>query len=313
MSQTGLRFDADYVEDIVGFALESFLSVISFPGQRFTIEPFSRSKERWLGADARLWEHASGFRPFYMQFKRPSAYLSTSKSKIIRDRINVKPIPLKTSPRTLFFPLRDKQSNHKDYQHNVLFRLRDRLRQRNIGDAAYVCPLFLDRAAYRFHLHFAALARWPRFWHGIPWEIASQVISSSSSSQIRLDGIPVLAEHISIPPHALVHDARHSYSFTEDGNDVFFHSPKFLPEGAQRLDKWLSGLADKSSNHVLLSPENSLKELKAVIKGETDDDTLPFPEGLFDGIEPLAAWMLWGDFLKESFSIEQYAVIQWRE
>ena len=50
----GLRIDANYTEDVVGFALESFLTLLSFPRQRFSIEPFSRGKERWLGADARL-------------------------------------------------------------------------------------------------------------------------------------------------------------------------------------------------------------------------------------------------------------------
>jgi hypothetical protein len=73
-NKNSLRLDADYTEDVVGFALESFLTLLSFPRHRFSIEPFSRAKERWLGADARLFSHRiTGFRPFYMQFKRPSA------------------------------------------------------------------------------------------------------------------------------------------------------------------------------------------------------------------------------------------------
>lgn len=50
----GLRIDANYTEDVVGFALESFITLLTFPRQRFSVEPFSRGKERWLGADARL-------------------------------------------------------------------------------------------------------------------------------------------------------------------------------------------------------------------------------------------------------------------
>lgn len=150
----GHRIDADYTEDVVGFALESFLTLLSFPRQRFSIEPFSRSKERWLGADARLHRRIRGFRPFYMQFKRPAAYPDFSSSKIITDRRSK---GLKTEPRTLFFPLRQKQKTHRDFQHNVLFRLRQKMLNRGIGDASYVCPLFLDRSAYRLNIHWSGL------------------------------------------------------------------------------------------------------------------------------------------------------------
>lgn len=57
MKKNGLRIDANYTEDVVGFALESFLTLLGFPRQRFTIEPFSRAEERWLGADARFEPH----------------------------------------------------------------------------------------------------------------------------------------------------------------------------------------------------------------------------------------------------------------
>jgi hypothetical protein len=48
----GLRIDANYSEDVVGFALESFQTLLSFPRHRFSIEPFSRGKKRGLGADS---------------------------------------------------------------------------------------------------------------------------------------------------------------------------------------------------------------------------------------------------------------------
>ncbi|WDL98475.1 hypothetical protein [Alicyclobacillus sp. ALC3] len=85
------RIEADFSEDTVGFALESFLAVLSFPMYRFSIEHFTRSKERWLGADARLYSHVKSFKPFYMQFKKPSAYPDISTSKIIKDRKNLSP------------------------------------------------------------------------------------------------------------------------------------------------------------------------------------------------------------------------------
>src|SRR5690606_39402522 len=104
--KNSLRLDADFTEDTVGFALEAFLTLLSFPRLRFTIEPFSRSRERWLGADARLMgSRIRGFRPFYMQFKRPSAYPDASKAKVVTDR---KKLELSVAPRSLFFPLRAK-------------------------------------------------------------------------------------------------------------------------------------------------------------------------------------------------------------
>jgi hypothetical protein len=161
----GLRIDANYTEEVVGFAIESFLTLLSFPRHRFSIEPFSRSKERWLGADARLYGRIRGFRPFYMQFKRPTAYPNSSSAKVITDR---KKLGLTTNPNALYFPLRHKQPAHKNFQHNILYRLRERLLKSGLGDAAYVCPLFLDRAAYRFNLHRSGLLQLGRFWHRLP-------------------------------------------------------------------------------------------------------------------------------------------------
>ena len=108
------RIDADYPEDLVGIAIESLLTKLSFPRQRFTVEPFSRSRERWLGADARIYSAVRGFRPFYMQFKKPAAYPDDSASKIIIDRRKAN---LETYPRALYFSLREKKPAHHDFQH----------------------------------------------------------------------------------------------------------------------------------------------------------------------------------------------------
>ena len=85
----GAKLMPNFTEELVGFALESFLTQIGFPFVRFSIEPFSRSEERWLGADARLHSNLRGFRPFYMQFKRPEGYLAHSQSKVVKDRRSV--------------------------------------------------------------------------------------------------------------------------------------------------------------------------------------------------------------------------------
>lgn len=98
MKRQGLRLDANYIEDVVAIEIASFLTKVSFPQQRFSIEPMSRARERWLGADARLTDDVAGFMPFYMQFKRPSAYPDTSTSRIIRERAKIEPIRCKHHP-----------------------------------------------------------------------------------------------------------------------------------------------------------------------------------------------------------------------
>jgi len=208
MNRSGLRQDAGFIEDTVSMEIASFLSRASFPDLRYSIEPMSRRRERWLGADARLSDYIEGFLPFYMQFKTPSAYPDNSSSRIIRDRRGILPSPLNTSPHTLFFSLRNKKPEHRDYQHNILYRLRQRLRRRGLGDAAYVCPLFLDRQAYIHHLHLSSLSHHylPNI-HGIL--LRSPLLIYSDINGASLHDVPLLKEHICIPPHQLVTSARH--------------------------------------------------------------------------------------------------------
>jgi len=113
----------------------------------FSLELFSKKKERILGADERLsLSSIKAFKPLYMQFNRPVGYFAWDKngrpnyrSKIIRERVS---LGLVTDPKVLAFRLRDKRPQHRDLQHNVLFRLRQLLNQFKISDAVYVCPFF---------------------------------------------------------------------------------------------------------------------------------------------------------------------------
>jgi hypothetical protein len=311
-NKNSYKIDADYTEDVVGFALESFLTLLSFPRHRFTIEPFSRAKERWLGADARLHSDIRGFRPFYMQFKRPAAYPDYSAAGIIKDR---KALGLPASPQALYFALREKRDGQSDFQHNVLLRLRQRLRNKGLGDAAYVCPLFLDRSAYRFHLHWAGLWRWPRFWRFDPWDL-EDVLLTNGGSPIRFDRVPVLAEHITIPPHDRVASARHRYSFTDTGTDLCFHSPQLVPDGATSLGKFLStistGFLDGGEK---VRAETANEDLRSLIEasGELDqlDELTEVPKIAPD--DPIGNWLAWGDHLRFKYDIDQYALVSWRE
>jgi hypothetical protein len=310
-SKSGLRLDADFTEDVVGFALESFLAVMSFPRHRFSIEPFSRARERWLGADARLHGEMRGFRPFYMQFKRPSAYPDYSAANVIKDR---KALNLQASPRALYFDLREKQAHHWDFQHNILFRLRQRLRKRQLGDAAYVCPLFLERSAYRFHLHWSGISLWPRFWRHHPWDF-EEVLVNDGGRTFHFDRIPVLAEHITVPPHEKVSNAKHRYSFTEAGNDLCFHSPEALPDGATNLAAFLNALSDGFLDGAeKIQPQQANEELRTLMNdalGDGSEALRPITE--MDADDPIGNWFAWGDYLRLQFGIDQYALVRWRD
>lgn len=299
---------ANYSEDIVGFALDSYLALTSFPKYRVTIEPFSKGQERWLGADARIVNEITGFKPFYMQFKRPSAYPDTSTSKIIKDR---KSQSLQVSPISLFFGLRDKSKNHKDYQHNILYRWRNRLKKYANSDAAYVCPLFLDRSAYRFYLHFSGVSRWWGFGRS-PWD-RKKVFIKNNGVRYSFADIPFLAEHVSIPPHAIVTTAKHSYSFTEQGTELCFHSPLSISEGSFRLGEWIDSLSrDLYSNNSLITVQEANNKLKELLLND-DEEGIPFPDDLFEVEEGLVAWSKWGKHLSENYSIEQYAFVVWKD
>ena len=94
----------NFTEDAVALALEMFLTTLTFPRQRFSIELFSHHEERKLGADALVQDvKIKGFKPFYMQFKRPEAYPGHSRAEIIQQR---KGLRATTAPRALFFQLR---------------------------------------------------------------------------------------------------------------------------------------------------------------------------------------------------------------
>lgn len=304
------RLDADFTEDTVGLALEAFLSVLSFPRFRISIEPFSRGKERWLGADARMLDEMKGFKPFYMQFKRPSAYPDHSKSKIIKERKSLIS-PSAASPRALFFELREKEPSHSDYQHNVLFRWRQRLVKYGGSDAAYICPLFLNRSAYRLHMHMAAMVRWWKFWRPHPWDL-EKVLIHSGGTRIAFDRIPVLAEHVSIPPHALVTSAKHRYSFSESGRDLCFHSPLSLPDNTSRFSDWLSNLSEGVLSGESLITTNNVRPTLTNLLSDYEG-AFSLPRELPDANSGLTAWLDWGHHLKSIYGIEQFAFVAWKD
>lgn len=153
-NQKSLRLDSDYTEDIVGFAIESFLSLISFPFYRFSIEPFSRRDEPNYGADARLLGRIKGFN----------------------------------------------------------------------------------------------------------------------------------------------------------------HSPLSLPEGAVSLASFLKSVSEGFlSNDSVILVSDAQRALQRLLTAEIGEESLPMPNQIFENQDGIGAWLDWGDFLRQEFGIEQYALIRWEE
>jgi hypothetical protein len=293
----------NYVEDAVSIAVASQLALLSFPFFRHTVVPISRAKERWLGADARLFS-GKRFLPFYMQFKRPFAHVYTSRARIISDRSKLSP-PLSIAPRILNFSLQRKQQHHRDFQHNVLYRLRQRLLKRGLGDAAYVCPLFLDRQTYFFNSHFAGLRRWLRYWPSRAYDRHDLRIALASGGLVTIRDLPLLAEHVSIPPHAPVTSSEHKYSFTEKGTEVCFHSPEYLPEGGMVFSEWLASLVSSvEDGRDLVSLSDGYADLREIVAEALNEEA----DELLSPSSAAQAWFVWGEYLEKNYGIEQYGV-----
>ena len=129
------------------------------------------------------------------------------------------------------------------------------------------------------------------------------------------DRIPVLAEHITVPPHEKVSNAKHRYSFTEAGNELCFHSPEALPDGAMNLAAFLKALSDGFLDGAKkIQPQEANEELRALMNDALSDG----PEALrliteMDAEDPIGNWFAWGDYLRLQFGIDQYALIRCRD
>lgn len=301
----GKLLTANFSEDNVSVILGSFLTAVTFPHNPFSIEMLSRQKERFLGADARLHGNITGFLPFYMQFKRPCAYPAASSSKIITDRTA---LGASISPRALFFSLREKKPKHHNFQHNVLFRLRSRLQARGLGEVAYICPLFLDRSAYQSAAHASALSYWPG-WNGTPWYHGSVAVRTSGGA-MNFNGIPLLTEHVTIPPHATVTTAKHHYSFSEQGDELCFHEPTALPEGTASFAEFLNRSGNRFLERGQIEPNGSDEILLDLINSAYGDDRDIRSDDLGDTV--FSRWSEFGHRLQHDFGIAQFAFVQWR-
>ncbi|HEL3863686.1 TPA: hypothetical protein UM690_001581 [Stenotrophomonas maltophilia] len=303
---------ANYTEELVMALVTTKLTIMSFPVFKVQIVPFSSNFENLFGADAKIPGSAK-IAPFYMQFKRPNRSAPTG--KISRDRIA---LGLHCTTGSLHFNLRKKADSkvpvHK-LQHNVLYRMRARLLKRGIGDAAYVCSLFLSSKEYVAHTHLHGLLGWPLYWFKGPYSNRDVVIHGTPPAPF--SAIPWLEGHVSIPPHDTVASASHSYSFDPIGGEVCFHSPRLLDGERRTLPAWIANLAESiqfdrapaiGRSDELLAELRDIVGLTAEPRGDRDrEDLAAQPERDLDYI---AEWMAFGDQLEEHFGISQFAFIR---
>lgn len=290
----------DFTEDLVGFMVQSMLTITRFPRVPFAMLPLSKSEERIYGADVII----DSISPLYIQFKRSFAYPDYSTAKFIKDR---KALKANCSPRTLYFELRAKKPEHKDFQHNILFDLKNKLDKTGKGQAFYTAPLFLNRTAYLLAVHMSSLLSW-RPWHWFrhdPFFEETQNILTHTGS-IRFQNIPILREHIVIPPHTKVTTHKHRYSYLESGKEICFHSPTRL-ENEQNLGQTIYNFLrfrDGQPTTEMINLQESLSllaELSAIIDFENEVDS---NEQIID------RWLNFGEKLWNEYEIYQFMLIK---
>jgi hypothetical protein len=299
MSATNLIIP-DFTEEIVGFMIQSMLTITRFPRVPFALVPLSKKDEVIYGADS----YIDSISPLYIQFKRSFAYPDYSTSKIIKDRKNLK---ASCSPRTLFFELRDKQPKHKDYQHNVLFDLKTKLDASGKGKAFYTAPLFLNRTAYLLAVHMSSILSW-RPWHWLMhepfYEQTRNILTPTGS--IRFQNIPILNEHIVIPPHTRVTTHKHKYSYLESGKEICFHKPTKLNNEqtlGQTIYDFLKFREGQPTTEMtnLLESSSLLDDLQSELFGQNHN---MINQSLIN------RWIDFGERLRTDFDIFQFMLIK---
>lgn len=293
----------DFTEDLVGFMIQSMLTIVRFPRAPFALVPLSKRDEIIYGADALI----DSISPLYIQFKRSFAYPDFSTSKIIKDRRSLKSA---YAPRALFFELRAKKPEHKDLQHNVLLDLKLNLDTSGKGRAFYTAPLFTNRSAYLLAVHMSSIFSW-RPWHWFmhdPFYEHSQNIVSSTGS-IRFQNVPILKEHITIPPHVRVKTHRHRYSYLESGREVCFHSPTKLDNGqnlGQAIYDFLK-FRDGQPTTEMTSFSESITLLNQLKQNLYESNTLDRSDSIIN------SWADFGEKLRMDFDIYQFVLIKLKQ
>jgi len=348
----GNKLILDYTEERVALTIESYLTYISFPCKRFSIEPFSQSKESKKGADAIVLDSMKLI-PFYVQFKLPTAYCSESKAKFISERNELR---VNSDPFAFYFKLRKKAKNATELQHNLLFSL-----NKAKMPAVYVCSHYLDRTSLNDLFHQRKIFYWVLHSLGLPKAILDAKISAGRTSKeisitntankrskLKFSYIPSLPGHIVFPPHEWVSTHDHKYSFSSLGEELCFHSPHSIDTVPISFDQFIkdrvfstylneedsprgvitSDQAKSALNDLIRRVGQSLvKENNADEKGVADfsnafskwqdwhrkEVNIDEPQQSGYYRGKWAEWLEWGEYLRSVYNVHQFAMMVYPE
>ena len=107
--------------------------------------------------------------------------------------------------------------------------------------------------------------------------------------------------------------SKHSYSFTEAGTELCFHSPEAVPDGVANLAAFLASVSEGFLERgEKIQPQTANEELLHLIDAVEGGQPDGFPQA-FDTAkdDPIRNWLAWGDFLRLEYGIDQYALVRW--
>ncbi len=145
---------------------------------------------------------------------------------------------------------------------------------------------------------------WHWFKHD-PFYLQAQNIFTSTGN-IRFQNIPILKEHIVIPPHTKVTTHRHKYSYLESGKEICFHDPTnidyYATLGQAIYDFLKFSDGQPTTGMINLIESNSLlSRLREGILGETS---------LYQDPNIIGRWIEFGERLRTDFDIYQFMLLR---
>ena len=158
-------------------------------------------------------------------------------------------------------------------------------------------------------VYWSAILSW-RPWNCFmlnPFHESSQTIITSKVS-IRFQDIPILKNHIVIPPHALVKTHKHRYSYLENGSNICFHEPTKLASNkslGQTLDEYLN-LKDGHPTTKMMNFQDSLTLLNKLQKQLFGEIMLDQESNMIE------RWLNFGEKLRTIYDIYQYTLLKFK-
>lgn len=259
----------NFNERQVEFAIQSIL-MASFPwkGPIFLRVP----NEQKTGADG----YVKHVYPLFMQFKR-SNWIRTGYSGHIPILADRAALGVRGSNYSLFFKLHGKAKHAIDFQHNILMKLDANLVKHAKGDkqgrAVYVAPLDINRGSYLRGVVQTCSSAFLR--SSISFSPFSPPFTKKNVEIMGLDfgKVPFMRRHVCFPPTSSVSTANHYYSYSKAGEDIVFHSPNLVFEGARSFGSWLDfHLLQMMSESGFVSMEFLQEGLQSIIDEHKDTE-----------------------------------------